>query len=147
MREHGNAKEKSRNTGTLDAKHFWNACPSLAISEYVPIAGHLGSLNTLFIWSREQMEAMQLDCRKVLLDANYGHGKTLIIKSKALQLAASLKRKDDNAKVFFVSFTASYNKVTIVTVPRFSLSPPIIRSSNLEHTLTRPGTKSHINYC
>ena len=49
------------------------------------------------------MEAMQLDCRKVLLDANYGHGKTLIIKSKALQLAASLKRKDDYAKVFFVS--------------------------------------------
>ena len=73
-------------------------------------AGHLGSLNTLFLWSKEQMKLMMSDRKKVILDANFGHGKTLVLKSKALQLADSLAKKKDDAatKVFFVSFTAAY---------------------------------------
>ena len=79
-------------------------------------AGHLGSLNTLFLWSREQMELMVSERTQVLFTANYGHGKTLILKSKALQLAASLKQKNDTAKVFFVSFTAANAEVGMSSI-------------------------------
>ena len=75
------------------------------LSSYMS-AAHLGSLNTLFLWSKEQMELMQSG-KKVILDAKFGHGKTLILKSKALQLAASLKEQEDAPKVFFVTFTAA----------------------------------------
>ena len=57
------------------------------------------------------MEFMVSGRKKVILAANYGHGKTLILKSKALQLAASLKETNTRAKVFFVSFTAAEYKV------------------------------------
>ena len=90
-------------------------------------AGHLGSLNTLFLWSKEQMELMKSDRKKVILDANFGHGKTLILKSKALQLADSLAKKKDDAatKVFFVSFTAAYIQ-RCVRFERFFTSSPRI---------------------
>ena len=79
-------------------------------------AGHLGSLNTLFLWSKEQMELMKSDRKKVILHAYFGHGKTLILKSKALQLAASLKQKNDTAKVFFVSFTGADDEVSMSSI-------------------------------
>ena len=74
-------------------------------------AGYLGCINTQFLWTTEQNQLMLLRERKVLLEAGYGHGKTLILKSKAIQVVKNLREKGDRAKVFFVSFGAADDKV------------------------------------
>ena len=78
-------------------------------------AGYLGCINTQFLWTTEQNQSMLLQERKVLLEAGYGHGKTLILKSKAIQVVKKEeeeeKEEGDRAKVFFVSFGAADNEV------------------------------------
>jgi hypothetical protein len=60
---------------------------------------HLGSLRTVFLWNRDQLNVQQLDRKKVIFDCDYGTGKTLMLKSKAIHLAKSGKNE-----VVFVSF-------------------------------------------
>ena len=74
-------------------------------------AGYLGCINTQFLWTTEQNQLMLLRERKVLLEAGYGHGKTLILKSKAMQVVRNLREKGDLSEVFFVSFGAATNEV------------------------------------
>ena len=74
-------------------------------------AGYLGCINTQFLWTTEQNQLMLLHERKVLLEAGFGHGKTLILKSKAMQVVRNLREKGDRAKVFFVSFGAADDEV------------------------------------
>jgi hypothetical protein len=54
--------------------------------------------------------------KKVILDADFGCGKTLLLKSFALYLAASLKEKKEKGaatQVFFVSLSAAPSQVKV----------------------------------
>jgi len=62
---------------------------------------HLGSLRTVFLWNRDQLNVMQLDRKRVIFDADFGTGKTLMLKSRALHLAKGLM---EGQKVVFASF-------------------------------------------
>jgi hypothetical protein len=64
-------------------------------------ASHLSSLRTVALWNKEQLGVLQSGRKQVILDADYGCGKTLLLKSAALQLAA--KQNESGKKIFFIS--------------------------------------------
>jgi hypothetical protein len=70
---------------------------------------HLGSLRTVFLWNRAQLSIMQLDKKKVILHADFGTGKTLLLKSRALQLVSRLKEQQKHEDIYYVSLVSFSN--------------------------------------
>jgi hypothetical protein len=66
-------------------------------------ASHLSSLRTVALWNKEQLAVLQSGRKQVILDADYGCGKTLLLKSAALQLAAKQEELGKDEKIFFFS--------------------------------------------
>jgi tRNA A37 threonylcarbamoyladenosine biosynthesis protein TsaE len=60
---------------------------------YLLITGHLSSMQTVFLWNKEQLNAMRSGQRRVILDSEFGCGKTFILKSFALHLARHLRER------------------------------------------------------
>jgi hypothetical protein len=60
---------------------------------YLLITGHLSSMQTVFLWNKEQLNAMRSGQRRVILDSEFGCGKTFILKSFALHLARHLRKR------------------------------------------------------
>jgi hypothetical protein len=56
---------------------------------------HLGSVQTAILWTKNQLDVLQRDAKKVLFIADYGSGKTLLLKTKALTLANKLKEQQE----------------------------------------------------
>ena len=53
---------------------------------------HLGSLRTVFLWNKAQVSVLQdVKTRRLILDADFGCGKTLMLKSRPLHLANTLE--------------------------------------------------------
>jgi hypothetical protein len=73
-------------------------------------ASHLSSLRTVVLWNRGQLNALQGGEKRVILDSDFGCGKTLLLKSVALQLAQNIKsgRTED---IFFISASAARTQV------------------------------------
>jgi hypothetical protein len=71
---------------------------------------YLGSLRTVVLWNRDQLSVLQSNhtSKSVVFDADFGCGKTLLLKSFALHLA----QKNETAEIFFVSLSAARTQVT-----------------------------------
>ena len=66
----------------------------------------LSSLQVLYFWNEEQLQFLLQDKRLVLFMADFGVGKTLMKKHKALSIASAMNKKDDEdkkEKVIYVS--------------------------------------------
>jgi hypothetical protein len=77
------------NTTTEDVEALRN-------KKHTGVATHLGSIPTLILWNKNQLNVLQRDEKKVLLVSDFGTGKTLLLKARALALR-------EMAQVFFVS--------------------------------------------
>jgi hypothetical protein len=71
---------------------------------------HLGSVQTAILWNRSQLNVLQGEKKKVLLIADFGSGKTLMLKTKALVLAHKLREQKKKEQVFYVSFVADWKE-------------------------------------
>jgi hypothetical protein len=80
---------------------------ALRNSEHASVATYLGSIPTLILWNKDQLNVLQRDEKKVLLMSDFGTGKTLLLKSKALGLVGE-------AQVFFISFAAFSKEVCYI---------------------------------
>jgi len=60
------------------------------------VATHLGSIATVILWNKDQLNVHQRDEKKVLLVSDFGTGKSLLLKTRALRMVGE-------AQVFFVS--------------------------------------------
>jgi hypothetical protein len=76
---------------------------ALRNSEHASVATHLGSIATVILWNKDQLNVHQRDEKKVLLFSDFGTGKTLLLKARALALANKLRERREKEKVFFVS--------------------------------------------
>jgi hypothetical protein len=74
---------------------------------------HLGSLQTVVIWNKSQLNVLLVRPTKVVLDSDFGCGKTLLMKSFALQLANWLDQDSSSSEVevYFVSLSAARTQV------------------------------------
>jgi hypothetical protein len=70
---------------------------------------HLGSLKTVVLWNRDQLGVLLSGVKKIILNADFGCGKTLLLKSYALHLAG--KEGPEKREIFFVSVTAARTQV------------------------------------
>jgi MoxR-like ATPase len=50
-------------------------------------------MQTVFLWNKDQLNAMRSGQRRVILDSEFGCGKTFILKSFALHLARHLRER------------------------------------------------------
>jgi hypothetical protein len=73
-------------------------------------ASHLSSLRTVVLWNRGQLSALQGGKKRLILDSDYGCGKTLLLKSAALQLAQKMK-SGQKGDIFFISTSAARTQV------------------------------------
>jgi hypothetical protein len=60
---------------------------------------HLGSVQTAIIWNKQQLNVLQGDNKKVVFTSDYGTGKTLLLKTKALVLANKLRKQKEKEQV------------------------------------------------
>jgi hypothetical protein len=60
---------------------------------------HLGSMQTAIIWNKQQLNVLQGDKKKVVFTSDYGTGKTLLLKTKALALANKLRKQKEKEQV------------------------------------------------
>jgi hypothetical protein len=77
-----------------------------------PPQSHLSSLRTVVLWNKRQLNALQGGEKRMILDSDFGCGKTLLLKSAALQLAQEIKlgeKKD--VPIFFISASAARSQV------------------------------------
>jgi hypothetical protein len=74
-------------------------------------ASHLGSLRTVALWNKEQLGVLQSGKKRIILQADYGCGKTLLLKSAALQLAAKHIEAGKHEEIFFISASATETQV------------------------------------
>jgi hypothetical protein len=70
---------------------------------------HLGSLKTVVLWNRDQLSVLLSGVKKIILNADFGCGKTLLLKSYALHLAN--KEEPEKREIIFVSVTAARTQV------------------------------------
>jgi hypothetical protein len=70
---------------------------------------HLGSLKTVGLWNRDQLSVLLSGVKKIILNAYFGCGKTLLLKSYALHLAS--KEGPEKREIIFVSVTAARTQV------------------------------------
>ncbi len=70
---------------------------------------HLGSLKTVVLWNRDQLSVLLSGVKKIILNADFGCGKTLLLKSYALHLAN--KEGPEKREIIFVSVTAARTQV------------------------------------
>jgi hypothetical protein len=80
---------------------------------------HLGSLRTVVLWNRSQVSVLLSGKKKLILDADFGCGKTLLLKSFALHLAKSWEGQpcseyafDEKVNIVFLSVSAARTQVT-----------------------------------
>ena len=81
--------------------------------------GHLGSLRTVVLWSREQLSVLLSGQKKIILDADFVCGKTLLLKSFAMHLANNLQwqtsqetsRPEERVDIIFLSVSAARTQV------------------------------------
>jgi hypothetical protein len=60
---------------------------------------HLGSMQTAIIWNKQQLNVLQGDKKKVLFTSDFGTGKTLLLKTKALALANKLRERKEKEQI------------------------------------------------
>jgi len=79
---------------------------------------HLGSLRTVVLWSKLQVSVLLSGKKKLILDADFGCGKTLLLKSFALHLAKCLSKDPcqeeafgANVNIIFLSVSAARTQV------------------------------------
>jgi hypothetical protein len=60
---------------------------------------HLGSVQTAIIWNKQQLDVLQGDTKKVVFTSDFGTGKTLLLKTKALALANKLRKQKEKEQV------------------------------------------------
>ena len=79
---------------------------------------HLGSLRTVVLWNKAQVSTLLSGRKKVILDADFGCGKTLLLKSCALHLQNSLREQcsqydpfNECADIVFVSLSSARTQV------------------------------------
>jgi predicted ATPase len=77
--------------------------------------GHLGSLQTVAIWNKAQLSLLVARPNKVVLDSDFGCGKTLLMKSFAIQVANRLDLliSSSEVDVIFVSVSAARTQVEV----------------------------------
>ena len=78
---------------------------------------HLGSLQTVVLWNKDQLNVLQAEKKKLILDSDFGCGKTLLLKA----CAKSLKEQQDSKReakvdIIFVSFTAARTQVEEIII-------------------------------
>jgi hypothetical protein len=80
-------------------------------------------MRTHFLLSPAQVEVMYSGHKKVVLDSDFGTGKTWLLKSRALLLADSLKEKgEEEAQVFFVCLASARTLVKRHALKRYFFS-------------------------
>jgi hypothetical protein len=60
---------------------------------------HLGSVQTAIIWNKHQLDVLQGDTKKVVFTSDFGTGKTLLLKTKALALANKLRERREKEHI------------------------------------------------
>jgi hypothetical protein len=60
---------------------------------------HLGSVQTAILWNKNQLDVLQGDKKKVIFTSDYGTGKTLLLKTKALTLANKLRERREKEHI------------------------------------------------
>ena len=78
---------------------------------------HLGSLQTVVLWNKDQLNVLQAEKKKLILDSDFGCGKTLLLKA----CAKSLKEQQDSKReakvdIIFFSFTAARTQVEEIII-------------------------------
>lgn len=71
---------------------------------------YLGSVRSVIMWNKEQAAVLQRDELKLIFDADFGCGKTLLLKSKALHLAVKYKSCEEKVDIVFVSVSAAISQ-------------------------------------
>lgn len=89
---------------------------------------HLSSLAVLCYWNPSQLSFLLKSPKRVLFDADFGVGKSLIMKYSACELAKKLKTKCLEEKVFYISAAAakSQDRLNSNQEPNPSLRCPAI---------------------
>jgi hypothetical protein len=71
---------------------------------------HLSSLRTVVLWNKDQLNALQGGKKRIIFDSDFGCGKTLLLKSAALKLAAT-NTSGTKQDIFFISASAARSQV------------------------------------
>jgi hypothetical protein len=110
----------------FEEKNLAMAMPYQNSSNNVPLdkkkrnekPSHLGSLRTVVLWNKAQVSTLLSGRKKVILDADFGCGKTLLLKSCALHLQNSLREQrsqydtfNESTDIVFVSLSSARTQV------------------------------------
>jgi hypothetical protein len=98
---------------TRDDVHVIHDLLAGSLTNVIQSNHHLGSLKTVVIWNKSQLNVLLARPNKVVLDSDFGCGKTLLMKSMATHLAVWLNQYNSSPKVdvIFASVSAARSQV------------------------------------